>query len=75
MGMYVDDVRPIDGVGRDRIVNEGLSWGMSGEESEGVVISTLRRIREALDDSRDMAGETNLVEHVRTRANELTDGL
>jgi serine/threonine-protein kinase HipA len=75
MGMFVDGVRRIDGVGRDRIVNEGLSWGMSGEESEGVVISTLRRIREALDDSRDMAGETNLVEHVRTRANELTDGL
>jgi serine/threonine-protein kinase HipA len=75
MGMYIDNVRRIDRVSLARLVDEGASWGMPRKTAESAVVQTLLAIREALGDPADLSAEVDLLDLVRSRTTQLTDGL
>jgi len=75
MGMFIDDVRSIDDVELDRIVNEGASWGMTRADAETAVVHALLAIRDALADTEDLSVEPDLRDLVRSRTARLTESL
>jgi len=53
LALYIDDVRRIDRVTADRIVNEAATWGLSRRRAVEIVADTLERAPAAIVSARD----------------------
>lgn len=49
LAMHIDDVRRIDRVSGDRLVNEAVGWGLPRGDAEEIVIDLLTRAPEAIE--------------------------
>jgi serine/threonine-protein kinase HipA len=76
LGMYVDNVRQIRHVDRNRITNEGESWGLARSEADHVVSETIQRVADALAHPVDLEScDSDLMQLVEARtADLLTEG-
>jgi serine/threonine-protein kinase HipA len=76
LGMYLDNVRQIQRVERNRIVNEGESWGLTRTEADRAVSDTIMRVAEALAHPVDLEPyEADLMKLVEARTAGLSSGM
>lgn len=53
LAIHIDDVRRIDRVSGDRLVNEAVGWGLPRGHAEEIVVDLLNRAPEAIESARE----------------------
>jgi serine/threonine-protein kinase HipA len=73
LGMYVDEVRNINKVTPNRLVNEALQWGMDRDEAASIVNETLTKLAEASRDTSLSPASKPFGESIGRRAEQMLE--